>query len=521
MTTGGANGTIHIAVAPVPGADPNLHKTLADALSRGMADAHYLTGRLTVRTLEKPVSPANLSNPVLTRAIRKTTGGATFLVWGSIQTDGDVDWYMVHLYALDPIHQSRQAAGQRPIVPIIHRLPAFNPEQPLATVYAALGVTYMRLNRHQAAAQVFSVVNDFPDLDLAERLPVVFFLALSDLARGIANKDAALIDKALYHFETLRPLLTQSGNPQLIGAAEVNRGFAYQLHPSRKGEATLDLAINAFEAALPHYPASGSAAAVRARILHHIATAEQHHGDINDGVHLHRAIAFYKRALRFWNPEDHPEAYRGALHNMALCYQRLPVGNTRDNLLTAVQLYRSILAIPQLRHRPEIRAATWGNLAQAYQSLPLEKEGRNLWLAVAAYQEALRHWDETRNPAQYGRFNQLIGQLFQLMPAGDPRENRLRAVEHFDKALKVTSRVDDPMRYALIQVKRGVVWAQMPPPGERHSLTLAASAFREALTILTPSNLPIYHTKVIQNLVVVEARLKILGAASTPAPKRF
>ncbi|MBI5137641.1 MAG: hypothetical protein HZA24_09975 [Nitrospirae bacterium] len=509
------NGEVFIAVAPVPGAGTRVHEQLAAVLNRTMADAHYLTGRLSVRTLDQPVAPANLADPALAEAVRQATGGATFLVWGDAQDDGAVYWYLVHLYALDPAFQSRRAAGQRPIVPVIHRLPDFTPDDPLKTAYAVLGVTYMRQDRYEAANQVLSVVNDYPELGLEERLPVVFFLALSDLVRGVGMGDAELTDRALFLFDTALPVIRQSRNPELIGAAILNRGFAYQLHPTQGGPAMITQAIASFEAALPYFPAQ-RLPAIHARILHHIATAEQRMPADATGAHLFRAIAFYKKALGYWNPDLHPDAYRGALHNLALCYQRLPVGDPVRNQLAAVALYRRILAMPSLAQRPEIRAATWGNMGQAYQALPPDRQGRNLWLAIAAYREALRYWDASRDPAQHGRFHQLTGQAFQQMPVGDRRDNLRRALAHFDAALKVTPLAADPMQHALIQVKRGVVLAQMPAPGERRSLTLAAAAFEEALTVLTPDNLPYFHAKVVQNLEAVQASLAALNGTGAP-----
>ncbi len=499
-------GTIHIAVAPVAGADPTLHVQLADAIERAMAGAHFIVGRLTVRTLDDPIAPARLASPEAAARIRQQAGGANLLVWGARHGDGSVAWYLLHLYALDPVYQSIQAAGDRPIAPLLHRLPAFNPQQPLKTTYAVLGVAYHHLGRYGAASQVLTAVNNFPDLPLAERLPIAFFLALSDLALGVREQDPERVDNALYLFGALKPVMAGSGNPELIGATLLNHGLAYRLHPTRKGPAMLDRAVEKFEQALPYYPA-GRTPAVRARILHNIGDAEQRHPPDRDGYHLHRALAAYNKALRFWNERDHPDAFRAALHNMALCYQRLPVGDRQRNLSLAIGLYRRILAIPQLKHRPEIRAATWGNLGQAYQTLEIDPKGQNLWLAIAAYREALRYWDANRNPAQYGRFHQLTGQAFQQMPVGDRRDNLMRAVNHFDQALKVTSHRQQPMQFALIQVKRGVVWAQMPPPLERRSLKNAENAFVAALGILTRDNLPYFHSKVVDNLKAVRARL--------------
>lgn len=503
---------VRFALAPLPGME-GFAERLAGELTRHFERARFLTGRFGVRVLDPPATPGRGEDD----ALRTAAGDAAFLIKGRAEPGGGVAPYLVHLYTFEAAYQSRQAAGRAPVVPTGHRLPAFRPEDPLMTLYALQGITYAYLGRYGAALQVLSALNDFPDLTPEERYPVVFFIALCELALGLEGGDASRVDSALYHFGALEGVMPRDDNPALTGAALVNRGLAYQLHPTRKGTAMLDEAVASFEAALPYFPA-GRVPMLRARILHQIASAEQRYPPVRDGYHLHRAILAYRRALAVWTPEAFPEAYRAALHNTAICFQRLPTGDREANLRTAIELYERALAVPALAHRRDLTAATHGNLGQALQELPPGPDGESLYRALAAYREALRYWTRERDPGQFRRLHQLAGQAYQALPVGDRRENLRQALIHFDLALDALPKDDNPMGWALLQIKRGVVLASMPPPGEHGSLVRARDALEAALGVITPDNLPYFHAKVVQNLERVRARLARLEGDTPPGP---
>lgn len=500
---GEAAGAVRIAVAPVAGAPRGAMGGLMEELDRSLGGAHFLSGRLYLTRLDHPYAASGEPDGVPPE-LDAAAGDADLLIWGAPGPDGALILYAAHRYARAPDHQSRQAAGDRPIVPLVHRLPDYRPHAPLKTAYAVLGAVYVRLGRYDAALQVLEALNNYPDLSPPERYPVVFFIALSELVAGTGRGNPELVDRALYHFGAL--LSVAGDHPRLAGPVLVNRGVALQLHPTRRGPSVLQQAVASYEAALPHYPARQTPV-LHARILHQIASAEQRMPPDRDGYHLHRAIMAYRRALRIWTPEAFPEAYRSALHNMALCLQRLPVGDRTRNIQSAISLYQQLLKLPLVRQRPDLLAATFGNLGQAYAELPVDPEGRSLLAAIAAFREALRYWVPERDPRQFARLHQLSGQAFQRLPVGDRRENLLRAARHFDLALSATDRGQAPMDYALIQIKRGVVFSLMPPPRQRHSLELAAAAFEDALTIVTPDSLPYFHAKVVKNLETVRERL--------------
>jgi len=512
---------IRIAIAPVSGA-PGLAERLAGQIERHFARARFLSGRFTVRVLAEPLalgdpdaSPDVAPDPTLRRAV----GDATLLIAGRPGTDGGVVLDLVHLYSLDAAYQSRQATGRAPVVPIGHRLPAPRGDDPLMTLYALQGVVYAVQGRYASALHVLTALDDFPDLAPQERFPVVFFIALSELALGVADADPARVDEALYHLGALNAVPGPAANPALAGAVLWNRGLAYQFHPTRRGPAMLDLAVASYEAALPYFPAA-RVPVLHARLLHQLASAEQRYPPDANGAHLFRAILAYRRALAIWTPETFPEAYRAALHNTAACLQRLPVGDREANLRTAIALYDRSLAIPALRHRRDLAAATYGNLGQAWQALTPAPDGATLWRALAAYREALRYWTAERNPGQHRRMHELAGQALTRMPAGDRRENLLRALTHFDQALSALPRDADPTGWATVQVERGVVLASLPPPGERRSLTAAREAFTAALEVITPDHLSNVHDKVVQSLERVNARLARLAGDEPPGPPK-
>lgn len=494
---------IRIAVAPVPGR-PEMAERLAGRIERHFARARFLTGRFTVRALPEPPSGP-------------TAGDATLLIESHAGADGEPILDLVHLYTLEAAYQSRQATGRVPVVPTGHRLPAPRGDDALMTLYALQGVVYAVQGRYEAALHVLTPLNDFPDLAPQERYPVVFFIALCELALGVGEGDGARVDEALYHFGALTAVPGPAANPALVGATYWNRGLGYQYHPTRRGTGMLDRAVASFEAALPDFPAA-RVPVLHARLLHQIASAEQIYPPDPNGAHLFRAILAYRRALAIWTPAGFPEAYRAALHNTAACFQRLPVGDREANLRTAIALYQKALAVPALGHRRDLAAATYGNLGQAWQALTPGPDGETLWRALAAYREALRYWTAERNPGQHRRLHELAGQALQRMPAGDRRENLLRALTHFDQALAALPRGADPMGWALVQIERGGALASLPPPGERRSLLAAREAFSAALEIVTPDNLPKLHAKVVQNLERVNARLARPGEGPESPP---
>jgi tetratricopeptide (TPR) repeat protein len=510
----GGKPPLRIVVAPLPGVDGFPERLVTD-VTHHFERARFLSGRFGLSLLDGPVDPEGVAGESVDRAVRDAAGDATFLIWGRPGADGAVALTVVHLDSFEAATQSRQAAGRAPVTPTGHRLPAFRPDDPLKTLYALQGVAYVHLGRYEAALQVLSALNDFPDLTPRERYPVVFFIALCELALGLERGDAAQVDSALYHFGALNAVLGPEDNPALVGATRVNRGLAYQYHPTRRGTAVLDEAVASFEAALPYFPAR-AVPMLRARILHQLASAEQRYPPGKDGAHLHRAILAYRRALTVWTPDRFPEAYRAAVHNMAACFQRLPAGDREANLRTAIELYEKALAIPALAHRRDLTAATQGNLGQAWNALPPDPEGENLRRALTAYREAMRYWTAERNPGQYRRLNELAGQAYQALPGGDKREHLRQALRHYDRALSVLSRDDDAMGWALLQLKRGVVLASLPPPPDRLALGRAREAFEAALEVITPEQLPYLHAKVVQNLEQVNARLARLEG--TPPP---
>ena len=499
----GTEATIHIVITKDPDTAA-LTEQLAKEIRRALGRAHYLKGRLRVQMIDPMEGPsASLPSESMLQAARD----ATFLLWGVPNRAGGLSLFVAHMYALPPAYQSLQAEGSGPIVPIVHRLPDFHADDPVQTVYALLGISYIRQGNYKAALQVLSALNETPGLAPAARYPTVFFIALSELLIGLAGDDARQVDQALYHFGAIETVAAKVKNAHLLGATLVNMGLALQLHPQRQGPVARGLAIAAFESALSYYTAT-STPIIHARIMHQLATAEQRMPTSRDGYHLHRAITAYKRALRVWSPDTFPEAFRSALHNMALCFQRLPVGDRKQNLDNAIRLYRQILSMPQLTHRPDLVAATFGNLGQAYQSLPHDPTGASIRRAIAAYREALRYWDKERDPQQFARIHQLAGMAFQLAPTGDRRENLLQAIRHYDQALRVITKKKQPMQWGLIQIKRGVLFSILPAPGVKTSLLHARQAFELALTVVTADNLPYYHAKVVKNLEQVNARLE-------------
>jgi tetratricopeptide (TPR) repeat protein len=512
----GARGndvTIRIAVAPVPGA-PGVAERLADEAERHLGRSRFLAGRIAVRRLSGPVDPADLAKLPPERVAR-AAGGADFLLTGTPAPGSGIAPYLVHAYALAPGYQSRQAAGKAPVVPPGHRLPVFTRDDPLKTLYALQGIAYVRQGRYAAALQVLDALNDFPDLAPEARYPVVFFVALSELALGLSTRQPDSVDDALYHLGALAANPGAEDNPALAGATLFNRGVGYQRHPGRVDTDALDLAVASYESALAYFPADRDPA-LHARLLHQIGSAQERYPPTADGRHLLAAIDAYGRALTVWTPAGDPDAYHAALHNSAACYQRLPTGDREGNLRRAIDLYNRALAVPGLKARPRLAAATFGNLGQAWQSLPPDPKGDHLWRALAAYREALRYWTAERNPGQHRRLHQLAGQAFQAMPTGDRRENLSRALDHFERALAAVPKDDDPTAWALLSFKRGVVLASLPPPGERRSLTEGKAAFAAALEVLTADKFPNLHAKVVQNLERVEARLAALEGGPQP-----
>ncbi|MFQ5508592.1 MAG: hypothetical protein ACE5FN_04550 [Leptospirillia bacterium] len=513
------SGEVHITVLASPDTNGE-NRRLARELRRALKKARYLTGRFSVRIMQVSRLPAAAPAP-LPASLRKATTGDTFVIWSSIDDAGRPTLSIAHRYAFEPAFQSRQAAGERPIVPVLHRLPAFDAQNPVQAVYAVLGLAYLRLDRFDAAHQVLVALNNYPDLPAMERYPVVFFIALSELGMGLSRSDGALVDSALYHFGALTTVMGKDDDLRVLGATLFNRGLAYQAHPERKGAAVLTKAVNSLEAALPFFRAD-DVPVLHARLLHHIATLEMRMPTGDTGKHLHRAIMAYRRALRIWTPEAFPEAYRTALHNSAVCLQRLPDGDRNKNLLAAIKLYQEAIRVPGLESRPDLIAISYGNMGQAYQALPTLPDGANLWAAIAAYRDALRYWTVEVNPRQYARMHQFTAEALYNMPGADRRGYMLRAVGHYDRAISVLTAEAAPMDHALLQIKKGIVLTTLPGPGTRRALTLARDAFETALTIITPDNLPYWHGQVVKKLEQVDHRLRLLGvdpSLNRDAPK--
>ncbi|MDH5527790.1 MAG: hypothetical protein OEY97_10845 [Nitrospirota bacterium] len=510
--------TLRVAVAPVPG-----HRTQgADLVRKVMAQTAAIPGlsgriRITLLQVDGPAGPSGLPPAELVQA----AGDADFLIWGHMGENGHMAASILHRYALDPEWQAWQAAGSRPVVPVVHRLPDFVSGTPAPFVDAVLGVALLYSGQPLAAGTLLERANEQPDLTLAERFPLVFFLSLADLTIGTARRDGDRVDRAVAGFGGLRTLVTRANHPELAGPVRFNRGMALAQHPFRNGPATREEAIRSLEEALPFYPAR-QVPFLRARILHQIATVEQQQPDDRDGYHLHRAIRAYRRALRLWDPERFPLPYRHALHNMGVCLQRLPVGDPNRNLIAAISVYRQAVAVPGLAGREELHAPTWNNMGRAFQSLPLAPGDRNLHDAVTAYTQALSWWTPERDPVQYVAVNRQIALAYRQMREGDRRAHALMAMVHLDKAVRQVSPTDDPVRYGMIQAERGTILADLPGPLDPRALLVARAAYREALTVLTPDNLPILYSRLVDNLREVERRLEAiqsqrnLPAAQTP-----
>jgi len=507
---------VRVAVAPVagyrrPSVDLVRELTWADARETPSLP------RMSVVVLDQEGPSDDSLTPPRALVEAATAAGADLLIWGSPTADGRLRLMLLHLYALDPAHHARQAAGSMPIVPLAHRLPDFSADRPVATVQAVRGVVFSRAGLPGASRQAMLTANQTPELTAEERYPLVFFMSLADLILGVNRNDGLQVDRALYGFNALRTLLDPATDTQLAGAVRLNRGVAMMMHPQRTGPAQYGLAIAALEEALPFFPAEHMPF-VHARILHQIATVEQRLPDDRDGYHLHRAINAYRLALRLWDPERFPEAYRHALHNMGVCFQRLPVGDHTRNLLAAISLYRNALSTPLSQARPDLAATTWSNLGQAFHDLPLAPEDRNLHDAVTSYEQALLWWTRERGPAQYATLHQQIALSWEQMRSGDLRDNRLKALGHFDLALEAVSRQTDPVHYGLIQAKRGSLLAGLPSEDAPRALPMAHEALQQALTVLTPDNVPILYSHVVQNLQEVDRRLSAQESAEGPRP---
>ncbi len=499
-----------VALAPDEGPAPlgqQVAKALAMALSEGSFQAV-----VQLRMLPRPIAPGDLSRNQVAKQLQQAVGHADLLVWSTTDRDG-TRFYLLHTDGLEAEVQARQAAGLRPIVPMIHRLPDATDARQLAeAVRASL---YIHSGQYQLAQRSLSQLLSNP-LSHPVRYPLLFQTALTNLELGRSRRDGKLIDRALQHFEMLLPVVQRSGNPELIGATYVNLGIAYLSHPGRNDAELFSQASAAFEEALNYYPAHRSPV-VRARVMHLLGTAEQRHPAGQDGHHLQRAIMAYKEALKTWHAERFPGAYRSALHNVALCFQRLRVGDRQRNLATAIRIYRHLLRLPSVRDFPVRQAALLGNLGQAYHALPPDQEERGLHAAITAYQLALNLWDQVRDPRGYGRLQQLAGQAYQQLLTGDRSSNLRHALSHYNRALSIAARTAHPTDFARIQIQRAGILAAQTGPGRRQRLLASQTAFREALAIISPEELPYLYEKVVKNLMWVEAQLQL---STSPTPSR-
>lgn len=224
---------------------------------------------------------------------------------------------------------------------------------------------------------------------------------------------------------------------------------------------------------------------------------------------LRRAIEYYEKALKFYNPQTTPTEYAGIQNNLGNAYLLLQTGNRSDNLQRSIAFYEEALRFLRPDAAPLDYARAQNNLGAAYMELPTGIKSNNLQRAIACFQDALRFRTAETVPLDYSATTDNLGTAYLYLPTGDRSSNLQRAVEHFRTALRFRTPEAAPLDYAMSKDKLGVTYLYLPTGDLSWNLQQAIECFNEAFRFRKPEAAPIEYATTQNNMGLAYCKITV------------
>jgi CHAT domain-containing protein/tetratricopeptide (TPR) repeat protein len=303
--------------------------------------------------------------------------------------------------------------------------------------------------------------------------------------------------------------------PMDFAKTQTNLGFAYFSLPTGDRSENLQQAIAAYQEALRFWTPEDTPLDY-AKTQHSLGTAYNDLGVAYFSLptgdreeNLQRAIACFREALRFFNPEATPLDYASTQCKLGLAHADLQTGERRENLEQSIAAFQEALHFFTPETVPLVYAATQHSLGTAYADLPTGNHAENLQQAIAAYHEALRFWTPQTAPLEYATTQNDLGVAYRNLSARNQMENFNQAITCFEEALRFFTTEDAPLSYAKTQYNLGSVYIELPTGDRGKNLQNAIAAFQEALRFHTPEAGAQEYSSIQTNLGIAYAKLPI------------
>ncbi len=320
---------------------------------------------------------------------------------------------------------------------------------------------------------------------IQNEIALILPLHFSNSTELINAKEKALLDNLIALYREQR---TYFANDPELRINNVIRPLAdlYRAINDHKKEMPLRLKIAEF------YNTAGSYD--HADALADLAWAHCNSSSLERSSHLHRAIHYFRLALKVFTQARHPHKFVQTLYKLGVTWQAFGLNHQEQNkdtenvnryLRKAISAYKKVVR-SDLNAFKNQDALAMNNLGAAYQALPCDDHNKNLKQAQNYYHKALQFITPEDEPLIHATIMYNLGLLYQQIVEGEQDFSSLKAIRCLQEAGRVFNAKYDPRKYAEIMNNIGMLYVEIETydtKARQANLQNAVKAYQEALKI--------------------------------------